>query len=148
MPRQLSQGCATIVPRPRQTEQVLVRMNWPNPPRLETSRMRPLPLHCGHCSRPVPGAAPLPAHVSQRASASTSTSFAVPNTDSENVNESSISTSSPRGAGAVPEAAPHMPPESRRTLSNMPPPKNTLKRSWNETWSKSVIGRPRRPSKP
>src|SRR5665647_3093863 len=51
VPRQLSHGSLTMLPRPRQTLQVLVRMNWPKPPRLETSRMRPLPWHCGQLSR-------------------------------------------------------------------------------------------------
>ena len=137
-----------MVPWPRQTLQVLVRMNWPKPPRLDTSRMRPLPWHCGHCSRPVPALAPLPAQVSHTTSAVTSRSLVTPNTDSAKVRPRVASTSSPRGAGELPFAAPHMPPASRSTESNMPPPKKMLKRSPKPTCSKSVIWRPRRPSKP
>ena len=74
-----------MVPCPRHTLQVLVRMNCPNPPRLETSRTRPLPWHCGHCSRPVPALAPLPAQVSHAASAVTSTSLVTPKTASAKV---------------------------------------------------------------
>jgi hypothetical protein len=140
----------TIVPWPRQTLQVLVRMNWPKPPRLETSRMRPLPLHCGHVSRPVPALAPLPLQSSQAASAVTSTSRAAPNTASRSSSSTRASTSSPRGVGALPAVAPQgAPPASRSTESNMPlPPKNTLKRSLKPNWLKSIIGRPLRPSKP
>ncbi len=148
VPRHVSHGSLTMVPWPRHTVQVLVRMNCPKPPRLETSRMRPLPWHCGHCSRPVPALAPLPEQASQTASAATSTSLVTPNTASANVRSRRASTSSPRGAGALPPAAPHIPPVSRSTLSNMPPPKKMLNRSPNPTCSKSVMGRPRRPSNP
>ena len=90
-------------------------MNWPKPPRLLTSRMRPLPLHCGQVSRPVPGAAPLPAHVSQATSALTSTSRCAPKAASRSSSSTVASTSSPRGAGAVPLAPQAAPPASRST---------------------------------
>ncbi len=147
-PRHASHGSCTMLPCPRHRLQVLVRMNCPKPPRLDTSRMRPLPWHCGQVSRPVPGRAPLPPQVAQVTSAVTSTSLETPNTASASVRCRRVSTSSPRGWGAPPPAAPHMPPASRSTESNMPPPKKMLNRSLKPTCSKSVMLRPLRPSKP
>ena len=123
-------------------------MNWPKPPRLLTSRVRPLPWHCGHVSRPVPARAPLPWHSLHTTSVLSSTSRVTPNTASRRSSSTLTSTSSPRGTGAAPpDAGPLQPAASRNTESN-PPPKNMLNRSLKPTWSKSVCGRPLRPSKP
>ena len=108
VPRHVSHGSLTMVPWPRQTLQVLVRMNWPNPPRLETSRMRPLPWHCGHCSRPVPALAPLPEQVSHAASAVTSTSLVTPKTASAKVSvDARLDVVAARRGRAAARRAPH-----------------------------------------
>ena len=149
VPRQVSQGSLTIVPCPRQRLQVLVRMNWPKPPRLDTSRMRPLPWHCGQVSRPVPGRAPLPPQVSQVTSLVTSTSFVTPKTASEKrQRDGDVDVVAARRRGAAAGRPPASPPASRSTESKMPPPKKMLKRSLKPNCSKSGIWRPRRPSKP
>ena len=108
MPRHVSHGSLTMVPWPRQTLQVLVRMNWPNPPRLETSRMRPLPWHCGHCSRPVPAWRRCRRRSRTTTSAVTSTSLVTPNTASAKVRSSrDLDVVAARRGRAAARRAPH-----------------------------------------
>ncbi len=146
VPRHFSQGSRTMLPWPRQTLQVLVRTNCPKPPSELISRVRPVPLHWGQVSRPVPGLAPLPWQTSQLTSARTSTLVDTPKTASTRSSSTSTSMSSPRGALAEVPKGP--PPEPRSPEPKGSPPKNTSNRSEKPNCEKSGAPCPLRPSKP
>ncbi len=119
-PLHVSHGVSTILPSPRQRGHALTLTICPSIV-WRTLRTSPRPSHCGQVVASVPGAAPVPVHVSHRPSARNSISFSVPLTASSNVMRMSYRRSEP-GCGlprrADPDAAP---PKNASKMSLNPP---------------------------
>src|SRR4030088_795474 len=104
-PAHCGHGSVTIVPRPAHWGHTCENENGP-----WSTRISPLPPHCGQTSGGVPGSAPDPWHTEHTASAVKLTLVVTPRTASRKSRCNSVSRSAPRCGPAFPAPAPPRPP--------------------------------------
>ena len=138
MPSQVAHGVSTTRPSPSQRGQAPVRTNWPKT-LCETCWTRPAPPQTSQVTGTVPGAAPLPPHVSHVWATRVGTLTEIPVYASASVISALATTSPPRDG-----------PPRRACWPKSDSPKNAPKMSERLPRSKSAGANPppRSPSRP